>query len=419
MSPSTTATVQTWLARLGPALGLIAVWLLFWVLAPQGFVAWENQRLMLLQTAIVGTAAVGATLVIIAGGIDLSVGSAIALGTVVVAGLLRDGCAAWVAGLAGVLAGGTIGLTIGALVVGRVLQVAALVPGLLVAWVRTGSLTLVAVTVFATALAALGLLAPGLRARGRAAVTAASLAAGFGAGWLMAGTAAGAEVALGTGIAAAGALATARIRLRVPLSPFIVTLAMWGALRGIAKGLGDNQPVYVEGKPWLLELMRHGDSGLRAVAAPGVWLMLALAVLAGAGLLCTRFGRHVVAIGSSEQTARLCGVPVEGRKVAIYALASGCAGLAAVLQFAFLGMGDPTTAEGYELRVIAAVVIGGASLTGGVGSIAGTLVGALIMTVVDNGCTRLGLENWVQEIVTGVIILAAVAVDTLRNRGAR
>jgi ribose/xylose/arabinose/galactoside ABC-type transport system permease subunit len=88
-----------------------------------------------------------------------------------------------------------------------------------------------------------------------------------------------------------------------------------------------------------------------------------------------------------------------------------------VLQFAFLyGQGDPTTADGYELRTIASVVIGGASLAGGEGSILGTLFGALIMTVVDNGCTKLGIENWVQDIVTGGIILAAVSLDQLRSR---
>ena len=78
-------------------------------------------------------------------------------------------------------------------------------------------------------------------------------------------------------------------------------------------------------------------------------------------------------------------------------------------------MGDPTTAEGYELRVIAAVVIGGASLSGGEGSILGTLIGALIMVVVDNGCTQMGLENWIQDVVTGAIILAAVLVDRARH----
>ena len=111
------------------------------------------------------------------------------------------------------------------------------------------------------------------------------------------------------------------------------------------------------------------------------------------------------------------GIDVERSKLALYALAVACAGVAAVLQFSYLSMGDPTTAQGYELKVIAAVVIGGASLSGGQGSIVGTLIGALIMTVVDNGCTKLGLDNWVQELVTGGIIVAAVALDRLRQRG--
>jgi ribose transport system permease protein len=88
-----------------------------------------------------------------------------------------------------------------------------------------------------------------------------------------------------------------------------------------------------------------------------------------------------------------------------------------VLQFSYLTVGDPTTANGMELLIIAAVVIGGASLNGGEGSVFGSLVGALIMTVVANGCTKMDLPNWVQEIVTGVIIIAAVVLDRLRHRG--
>jgi ribose/xylose/arabinose/galactoside ABC-type transport system permease subunit len=321
---ATTRSKHLWLARLGPAFGLAAVWALFAALKGPSFWGWENQRLMLLQTAIVGTAAVGATLVII------SVGSAIALGTVVVALLLNAGMPELCAAAGGVAAGALVGLVIGAFVTGRVVL--------------------------------------------------------------------------------------PRLLGRIELSPFIVTLAMWGALRGLAKGLGDNRPVYVDGQPALLDLMRNTGTGLGAIAAPGVWLMVAVAVLAALGLRHTRFGRHVFAVGSNEQTARLCGVRVEQTKLAIYACASACAGLAAVLQFAYLGQGDPTTAEGYELKVIAAVVIGGASLTGGEGSVLGTLIGAFIMTVVDNGCTKLGLENWVQEIVTGGIILVAVFIDRLRHR---
>ena len=366
--PSTAHPLRQAFGRLGPLLGLAAIWSLFAVLLGDSFWGWYNQRLMLLQTAIVGTAAVGATVVIISAGIDLSVGSAIALGTVVIALCLGAGLPEVIAGAAGVLACAAVGAWIGAAITGRIAQVGGVTLGAALAW-----------------------------------ATAVPLGVPL-------------ALTLGAGVAAAGFLLLPRFIGSVELSPFIVTLAMWGALRGLANGLGDNQPVYVDGHPAMLDLMRNGDEGLSAIAAPGVYVLAALAVAFAWMLRNTRFGRHVFAIGSNEQTARLCGVQVERTKLWIYALASATAGLAAILQFAYLGMGDPTTAEGYELKVIAAVVIGGASLTGGEGSILGTLVGAFIMTVVDNGCTKLGLENWVQEIVTGAIILVAVAIDRVRHR---
>jgi ribose/xylose/arabinose/galactoside ABC-type transport system permease subunit len=109
-------------------------------------------------------------------------------------------------------------------------------------------------------------------------------------------------------------------------------------------------------------------------------------------------------------------VRVGRTKLGVYVLGASCAGVAAVLQLSYLSMGDPTTAQGLELRAIAAAVIGGASLSGGEGSVAGAVIGALVMTVVDNGCTKLGLDNWVQEVVTGAIIVAAVALDRWRQR---
>jgi len=357
------------LATLGPAIGLIAVWLLFAFLKGSDFVRWDNQRLMLLQTAVVGAAAIGATLIIISGGIDLSVGSTIALGSVVVALLLRAGWGPWAAAGGGVLTGVVCGLAIGAMVVGHVGRVAAVVlAALTIVWARSYVSWPLAVFAGVVTFAAL--------------------------------------------------LALSEFALRrVALAPFIVTLGMWGALRGAAKGLGDNQPVYPDQLFWLRDLMYRGESGLGGFLPWGVWILIALALLMGAVLRYTRFGRHVFAIGSNELTARLCGVRVERTKILIYIVGVGCAGIAALLQFSYLNMGDPTTAEGYELKVIAAVVIGGASLSGGEGSILGTIVGALIMTVVDNGCTKLGLDNWVQEIVTGVIIVAAVTLDRLRHRG--
>lgn len=306
------------LSSFGPLFGLVAVTALFAALRFSTFATWDNFAIVLQQTAVIGVAALGMTLVIIAAGIDLSVGSIIALGTVVIALLLQKG---W--------------------------------PPLL---------------------AALGC------------VGVCALCGAF-----------------------SGLLIT-----RLRLLPFVVTLGMMGALRGAAKGLANEQPIYPD-ETWLNGLMNLGRSGLPA----GVWLMLGLSVVVALVLRYTRFGRHVFAVGSNELTARLCGVPVERVKLLVYVLGAAFAGLGAVLQFAYLTGGDPTTAVGLELNIIAAVVIGGASLNGGQGTVVGTLVGALIMSVVANGCTKLGLANWVQEIVTGGIIVAAVLLDYLRRRNSR
>ena len=356
------------LRSFGPLLGLAGTWLLFALLAGSTFTRWSNQELMLLQTAVVGTAAVGATWIIVAGGIDLSVGSTIALGTMAAAYVLRAGGAPLLACAASLSTGALVGFSIGALVVGELVRVAA------------------------------------------------CLAAGACAACAARGGGAGASVALGLAAAACVWFASRRLRFALPLSPFIVTLGLWGALRGLAKGLGDNQPIYPPSTGWLADLMVVGKGGVLGLFPGGVWVLIAVAALAACALRATVFGRHAVAIGSSEETARLCGVEVERTKLGVYVLGSGCAGIAAVLQLSYLSMGDPTTAQGYELKTIAAAVIGGASLAGGEGSIGGTLIGALIMTVVDNGCTKLGLDNWVQEVVTGAIIVAAVALDRWRQR---
>jgi ribose transport system permease protein len=154
---------------------------------------------------------------------------------------------------------------------------------------------------------------------------------------------------------------------------------------------------------------------LGAVFPLGVWLAAAVAALAALVLEYSVFGRHVIAIGSNEQTARLCGVPVGAVRIAVYTLAGALAGLAGLMEFATLTVGDPTDSIGLELEVIAAVVIGGASLSGGQGSIVGAMVGASLMTVIATGCTHVGLPNWVQEILTGAIIVAAVALDRFRK----
>jgi len=348
-------------AAFGPLLGLAAAWVLFAVCAGGDFTALANQRLMLLQTAVVGTAAIGATIIIASGGIDLSVGSSVALGTVLGALVLRAQGPVWLAALVCVLTGCGAGLLLGNLVVGRLAASAALLAGAIGALFAAR---------YGTA-AALGVLATGL----------------------------------------AASFLLARQRSRLPLSPFIVTLGAWGALRGLAKGLGDNQPVYPASTGWIGELLGGGSA-----LPPGVWILLALALIASLFLRDTVLGRHIYAVGSNEETARLCGVDLERTRMSVYVIGVGLAGVAALLQLSYVSIGDPTTAGGLELKAIAAAVIGGASLSGGSGSILGTLFGALLMTVVDNGCTKLGLDNWVQEIVTGGIILAAVALDRARAR---
>lgn len=311
--------MNEWAKKLGPLLGLLLVVALFSALRPRQFPTAANVEIMLLQTAVVGTAALGMTLVIVSGGIDLSVGSQIALATVGLATLLAHGWSPLAAAGAVVMLGGLCGVVIGGLVTG------------------------------------------------------------------------------------------------LRLSPFIVTLGMWGGLRGAAKGLA-NETIVVAPVTWLNDLLTAlpPDQAWALVPA-GVWLTIALAAVVAVLLRFTILGRHIVAIGSNEQTARLCGIEVTQTKLAVYSLASCLAAVAGVLQYAYLTVGDPTTASGMELDIIAAVVIGGGSLAGGQGSVFGTLVGAVIMTVVANGCTKLDLPNWVQEIVTGLIIVSAVALDRFRQ----
>jgi ribose/xylose/arabinose/galactoside ABC-type transport system permease subunit len=389
---SIAAQIYHTLDRLGPLLAMAAVWALFAGLQWERFATWENAQSILLQTAVVGVAALGGTMIIISGGIDLSVGSNIALVSVVVAMAInklsagQEDSAGWnpdlsaaVASLAGIAVAGICGLAIGAIVIGRLGRVVAGVAvgfGGLAAWHY-------------------GLATP----RGVSAL------------------------ALGALAAATAWWADLRIKPPIILSPFIVTLGMWGALRGAAKGLADNSAIYPPATK-LNDFMQLPQAEVNASLlwrpgqwwSPGVWIFLVLAMLVAALLRYTQFGRHIYAIGSNEQTARLCGVHVERAKLKIYALALVLAGVAGVLQFSFNTIGDPTTAAGYELKVIAAVVIGGASLSGGVGSVLGTVAGALMMTIIDNGCTKIGLEVWMQEILTGVIIVAAVALDQLRHR---
>ena len=204
--------------------------------------------------------------------------------------------------------------------------------------------------------------------------------------------------------------------------PFIVTLGTMWAFLGLGNALAHETTLIPDKATQVPHWMQNWLS-VRANALfwgfpPGIWVAVILALLTAAILRFTVFGRHVFALGSNETAARLCGINVPGMKIAVYTLAGLFFGIAGVYQFSRLSVGQPTSGLGVELKVIAAVVIGGASLNGGRGSILGTLAGAGIMGVIDNGCTLLGLSNPVQDIVLGVVIVAAVAIDQLRQNRA-
>lgn len=306
---------------MGLGLAWLAVFALFGFLRPDTFPTADNLETLARQGAIVAMAAIGMTFVIISGGLDLSVGSAVAFVTVITAWLLQQGYDPWIALLGGVAAGSLAGLLNGLLVT------------------------------------------------------------------------------------------------KAKLGPFVVTLGTLLVFRGVAKGLANEQKIDAP-MTWLADVLATLSKEQRwMVVPPGVWATLLLALLMAAVLRYTRFGRHVVAIGSNENAARLCGVPINRVKTLVYVLGGTFAGLAGILQFSRLTVGDPTVANGLELEVIAAVVIGGASLSGGSGTIAGALLGAAIMTTIRSGGSHMGWSTWVQEIVTGTIIVLSVALDRVRKRG--
>src|SRR3954468_10915199 len=328
--PSTTrASLGYFLNLVGPFLGLLFVIALFSI-KPEvrtGFTTGGNLKIIFTQTVIVASCALGMTMIIVSGGIDLSVGSVVALTSVVGARLLE-------------------------------LQS------------RTPPVAL------SPALVAL----------------------------LMIGV--GALIGLLNGALIAG----------FRLLPFIVTLGMMGIARGTAKWLADNQAVNYDEKSSLNNLMALEEPYSFFPLPPGVWIVIAMAIVMVLVMRYTVFGRYIFAIGSNEATARLCGIRVPLVKMAIYTIAGLFVGLAGLLQMSRLAGGGPTVAVGLELDVIAAVVIGGASLNGGVGTIFGSMIGALIMAVLRNGSNQMGWSTSAQEIIIGIVIVLAVGIDKVRQR---
>ena len=225
-----------------------------------------------------------------------------------------------------------------------------------------------------------------------------------------------AAIAVGLGTGLAVGLVNGLLVSAVRITPFVATLATLGAARGFAKWWAGDQTVRVAELGWLPDLSAKVPTPSWLFLPPSAILAVGVALLAAFTLRNTILGVHVYAVGSSEPTARLCGVRVGRTKLLVYLISGLCAGLAGVLLFARVNVGDPTGAPGMELAVVAAVVIGGASLTGGEGRIAGSVLGALMLGFLANGCNLKGWSNSIQEIITGGIIALAVAIDAWRHR---
>jgi len=298
------------------------------VVKPEGylwpnFLKADNLLNVANQIAVIAILAVGMTLVIITGGIDLSVGSLIALSAVVTARLIRDAAGGEAAGPSGMALGGLGGVAV---------------------------------------------------------------------------------------CAASGAFSGAMVTLfRVP--PFIVTLGMMLVASGLAYILSDGQSI--NQVPDAFIRLGRGADLFRVPNA----VVLMLLIYGLAHLVMTRmvFGRYVYAVGGNAEAARLSGVPTRRVLLLVYVTSAALAGLGGVVMASQLKSGAPTYGQMYELYVIAAVVVGGTSLSGGRGNVLGTLIGALIIAVIQNGMNLTGLESYTQKIVLGLVILGAVLIDRLKT----
>ncbi len=195
------------------------------------------------------------------------------------------------------------------------------------------------------------------------------------------------------------------------VAPFIVTLGMMTAARGLALVISGGKPVSNLSR----EFTTMGSGDVLGIPIP-ILMFLTVAILSHAFLKHIRMGRYIYAVGGNENAARASGINVRAVKTFAYTICAALAGLAGVVLAARITTGQPNAGVGYELDAIAAVVIGGTSLNGGVGGIGGTILGALLMGVINNGLDLLNVSSYYQQIVKGVIIVGAVWLDRRQEK---
>jgi ribose transport system permease protein len=321
----------------GPVIGLIAILVLFIILIAWNgesgdlgrFLGFKNLQVLLKGITITGVISLGALLIIICGGIDLSVGSVVALVTVVTMQVFR------------------------------------------LVYARSGSSDLASLI----------------------------------------------SVPAGVAVGAICGFLDGLIITKLGVRPFVTTLGMLSIARGLAVWLAGGHSIsFPEGKTpgWVTSFEEvHAKHTL---VNPGFWTLMALALVVMVLLRFTVLGRYCYAIGSNESAARLCGISIDRNKILIYTLAGLLTGWGGILMFAQGGSGEPTGAVGLELDVIAAVVIGGASLSGGRGTVAGTLLGVLILGILSNGVSELKVPVEIRYILTGAIIVVNTALSQWQRK---
>ena len=223
-----------------------------------------------------------------------------------------------------------------------------------------------------------------------------------------------ASVLCGLGAAALAGLVNGLLISKIRLSPFVTTLGMLSICRGVTYVITQGRGQAPTG-PQVDTFYSLTDGKLFGLPVPLVYLLV-FAVVMGVALRHSRWGRYVFVLGGNEKAAQLTGVPVDRVKISVYVLCALSAGFAGILITGWLGSAPANLATGYELKIIAASVIGGADLAGGVGGPVGAVIGSALIEVIRNGLALFGADTYWEQVFVGTIIILAVLVDRIRTR---